>query len=93
MANDEATWQADLGFGNIGDWKAQLEVYFGSYTNNAATSGASDAWRSLAEKGHSQMPIYQSADRANAYAPRKNVPLKDLEMAIMRWNADVRLFV
>ena len=99
-SQDEADWQNSLGIGNIADWKAQLEAYLSSYTKgrareivrNAGTSGALDAWRILADKGYSQRPIHQSARRAKAYAPRKNVNLKDLEMAIMRWETDVRLF-
>ena len=99
-SQDEADWQSSLGIGNIANWKAQLEAYLSSYTKgrareivrNAGTSGALDAWRILADKGYSQRPIHQSARRAKAYAPRKNVNLKDLEMAIMRWETDVRLF-
>ena len=99
-SQDEADWQSSLGIGNIANWKAQLEAYLSSYTKgrareivrNAGTSGALDAWRILADKGYSQRPIHQSARRAKAYAQRKNVNLKDLEMAIMRWETDVRLF-
>ena len=99
-AQDEVAWEAQLGLGNISDWKAQLEAYLGSYTKgrareivrHAGTAGALDAWRILADKGHSLRPMHQQALRSKAYAPRTNVPAKDLEMTIIRWENDVRLF-
>ena len=99
-ASDEATWAADLELGAIGEWKSQLETYLCSYTKgrareiirHAGTAGALDAWRILADKGHSQRPMHQQALRTKAYGPRTGVPAKDLELAIMRWETDVRLF-
>ena len=92
-SQDEAVWQSNIGFGNIADWKVQLEAFLSSYTKGRArdivrhsgVSGALNAWRILADKGHSQRPEHELARRNKAHAPRKSVPLKDLEMAIMRW--------
>ena len=97
---DEIAWEADLELGSIGHWKAQLETYLSSYTKgrareivrHAGTAGALDAWRILADKGHSLRPMHQQALRSKAYAPRANVPVKDVEMAIIRWENDIRLF-
>ena len=99
-AVDEATWEVELGFGDIGEWKAQLEIFLGSYTKgrareivrHAGTTGALDAWRILADKGHSLRPMHQHALRTKAHEPRKNVPVKDLETTIIQWETDVRMF-
>ena len=97
---DEAAWQYSIGLGNIADWKSQLESYLSSYTKgrareivrSAGPSGALNAWGILADKGHSLRESHQLERRNKAYAQRKNVPFKELEMAIMRWENDVRLF-
>ena len=82
------------------DFKDQLNEYLETYTQGAAKSLVSacgdtkalDAWRQLADKGHSLREQHVQTLRRKAYFPRAVSQIKDLETQINLWEADVDLF-
>ena len=53
---------------------------------------ALDAWRRLSDKGCSKRLTHATVLRKRALYPRTNVPAKDLENAIAKWEADINLY-
>ena len=100
-ADMESKWATEAGLGNyLKDFKAQLNEYLESYTSGAAKTlveacgdrKSLDAWRQLADKGHSMRAAHVHMLRKKAFFPRTNVATKDLENAISTWEADIELF-
>ena len=50
---------------------------------------ALDAWRQLADKGHSLRLAYANDLRREAFHPKQNVASKDIEVALSNWEADI----
>ena len=97
----EEEWTKDAGIGDyMKDFKSQLNEYMETYTSGPAKvlveacgdRKSLDAWRQLADKGHSMRAAHVHALRKKAFFPKTNVPTKDLENAISNWEADVELF-
>ena len=97
----EVTWAKGAGIGEyMKDFKSQLNEYMETYTSGAAKvlveacgdRKSLDAWRQLADKGHSMRAAHLHTLRKKAFFPRTNVPTKDVENAISNWEADVELF-
>ncbi len=99
---DEVKWDEDLGLGgHVKMFKEQLNEYLESYTSSAARllveacgdTRALDAWRQLADKGHSLREQHIHALRRKAYFPKAASQLKDLEAHISMWETDIELFI
>ena len=100
-ADDVEAWDSDFGFCGIGERKDQLLMHFKQFTNgNAAvivrTCGvgrACEAWRQLADAGFSPRSQNLSKLHKKAMYPKKDVPNKDVENAIMEWQRDIEISV
>ena len=99
---DEATWVKDLKLGDsMNLYKEQLNDYLETYTKGVAKSlveacgdaKALDAWRQMADKGHSLRQQHQNVLRRKAYFPKTISNLKEVERYIALWETDVDLFV
>ena len=97
----EGEWAVKAGIGDhMNDFKAQLNEYLESYTTGAvktlveacADRKALDAWRQMADKGHSMRAAHVHVLRKKAFFPKTNVPTKDLENSISNWEADIERF-
>ena len=96
---DEDRCTVELLLGPMGQWRDQLKAYFQNYTSGSAKVVAEacgerkalDAWRQLADKGHSGLPLHVNELRVKAYSPKTLVPAKALEAAIALWETDVQL--
>ena len=94
----ERQWEWELGFGDISRFKEQLNELLMCYTKDSARlvvdacgdHNALDAWRMLAERGHSLRPSHVNTMMKKVLWPRDAVASKDLEQAIANWEKDVR---
>ena len=99
-AEDEKKWAWDLNVYDLEQFKDILNEYLESFTSKDARSivvacgehNALDAWRQLAERGFSLRPAHINALMRSALWPRAVTPLKDLEMAIAKWETDVHTY-
>ena len=63
---DDDRWAVELQLGPVGQWRDQLAAFFQNYTSGSAKVVAEacgemkdfDAWRQLADKGHSGRPLH-----------------------------------
>ena len=86
--------------GNIHRYKDQLSQFLDSYIKDLARNIADacgehnvlDAWRQLAERGHSWRPSHIKGLMKKAMWPRDAVASKDLEQAIANLEKDVQLW-
>ena len=81
-------------------WKDQLNQALESYTTGKARitveacgdAHALDAWRILSDKGCSKRLAHANVLRKRALYPRTSVLAKDLEHAIVKWEADMEIY-
>ena len=81
-------------------WKNQLNEFLESYMKDGARiivdacdkHQVLDAWRKLADRGHSLREGHVNEMRFRAYGLRVEVSVKDLEKSIHAWETDLRLF-
>ena len=97
----EETWAKELNIvGIMKDFKDHLNEYLECYTSGTAKvlveacgdRKSLDAWRQLADKGHSMRAAHVHALRRKAFFPKSGVAAKDLENAISTWETDIELF-
>ena len=96
----ERQWELELQLGDIRRFKDQLHQFLECYTKDLAKSvvdahdehNVLDAWRLLAERGHSLRPSHVNQLQKKALWPREAVASKDLEQAIASWERDVLLW-
>ena len=89
----ERQWEWELGFGDISRFKEQLNEFLMCYTKDSARlvvdacgdHNALDAWRILAERGHSLRPSHVNTMMQKAMVTREPGASKDLEQAIASW--------
>ena len=99
-ASREAEWSAQLRLGLMEAWKDRLNQALESYTTGKARTKveayggahALDAWRILSDKGCSKRLAHANVLPKRALYPRAGVPAKDLEHAIVKWEADIELY-
>ena len=99
-ASHETEWSNQLRLGPIRAWKEQLNEALESYTTGKARDvvdacgdvNALDAWRRLSDKGCSKRLTHATVLRKRALYPRTNVPAKDLENAIAKWESDIDFY-
>lgn len=98
---DEVLWSEQAQVGDyMAEFKDQLNEYLETYTTGAAKTlvqacgdtKALDAWRQLADRGHSLRVQHVHALRRKAYFPKVVMQLKDVENQINLWEKDVELF-
>ena len=78
----------------------QFKAYFQNYTSGSAKVVAEacgerkalDAWRQLADRGHSGRPLHVNKLRVKANSPKTLIPAKAREAAIALWKMDVQLY-
>ena len=83
---------------NFSQFKNQLNEYFESYTHGIARGivdgcgepNALDAWRQFADRGHSLRLMHVNGFMKNALWPGDSVLAKDLELALAKWESDIR---
>ena len=81
-------------------WKDHLNQALESYTTGKARitvkacvdARALDAWRMLSDKGCSKRLAHANVLRKRSLYPRTCVPAKDLGHAIVKWEADIKLY-
>ncbi len=81
-------------------FKEQLNEYLETYTKGTAKvlieacgeTRSWDAWRQLADKGHSLRKHHQHGLRRKAYFPKVIPSLRDVEKGIATWEQEVDLF-
>ena len=77
--------------------KEQLNEYLETYTVGAAKviaescgdAEALEAWRQLADKGHSMREHHQHVLRRKAYFPKQVTGLKGVETHATNWETDI----
>ena len=98
---DEAEWKVTMKLGdNMDSFKEQLNDYLEMYTKGVVKSlveacgdaRSLDAWRQMADKGHSLRQKHQNALRRKAYFPKVIINVKEVEKSVALWETDVELF-
>ena len=87
-----------MNLGDIIHFKDQFNEYLEAFTTGVfwgiveecGEPNALDAWRQLAERGHSLRPTHVNALMKKAFWPRDAVQAKDQEMAIAQWELDIQ---